>query len=81
MKKEVEGDGHVLWVHQLVLNPSTGEVEERLPVREITWFFANDGGWEVQVGAYAARPATKETVEGGESELQVKFWGWEFEER
>jgi regulation of enolase protein 1 (concanavalin A-like superfamily) len=58
-----QGDelGSGLWVYQIVDG-------ETVPLREVAWFFAEeDQGWEVEVGAYAAKPSS----EGGE--LVVSF--------
>lgn len=58
-----QGDelGSGLWVYQVVDG-------EKVPLREVTWFFAEeDEGWEVEVGVYVAKPAS----EGGE--LVVSF--------
>ncbi len=74
-----EGDelGTSLWVYELVLG-SDGQVEERRPLREVTWFFAEEDGWQLEVSAMAARPASKETVVGP-TELVVSFEGAEVE--
>lgn len=72
-----EGDelGKSLWVYYLVLD-ADGSVKERLPLREVNWFFASDGDEvRIQVGAFAARPERKEGV----GDLEVKFWGFEVE--
>ena len=68
-----EGDelGSSLWVYYLVLDAS-GEVAIRYPLREVNWVFAReDEDLQVAVGAYAARPASGEPVQG--EELQVFF--------
>lgn len=67
--------GSGLWVYQIVCGEDGKE--ERVPLREVTWFFADEeqGGWEVSVGAYAARPA----AEGGV--LEVEIGGFVVEER
>ncbi|RPD72934.1 hypothetical protein L226DRAFT_536776 [Lentinus tigrinus ALCF2SS1-7] len=72
-----EGDelGTSLWVYEVVQGPG-GEVERR-PLREVTWFFGDEEGWEVEVSAMAARPAKKESVVGGSEGLVVKFEGVE----
>ena len=68
--------GSGLWVYQIVCGED-GKETERVPLREVTWFFADEEqeGWEVSVGAYAARPAG----EGGE--LAVRIGAFEVEER
>lgn len=65
-----EGDelGSSLWVYQVVGGGNRDGEEALVPLRECCWFFAEEeGGWEVEVGAYAARPAG----EGGELEVRV----------
>jgi uncharacterized protein len=68
-----EGDelGTSLWVYELVLGHS-GEVEQRRPLREVCWFFADEEEWMLDVRAMAARPGKPE---GDEQELNVKFGG------
>lgn len=65
-KIEAERKGVGLWVYQIV---ETDGVDERLPVRELTWFFAEEEGWEIGVGAYVAR----ETEGDGRDEFEVEF--------
>ena len=74
-----EGDelGTSLWVYELVLG-NDGEVKERRPLREVTWFFAEEDGWKIEVSAMAARPASKDTVVGP-PELVVSFEGAELD--
>ncbi|KAL1604411.1 hypothetical protein SLS59_004209 [Nothophoma quercina] len=64
-----EGDvlGKSLWVYW-VLKGEDGK-EERIPLREVNWFFAEEEGWSIGVGGYVARP----TKDGGEGELDVEF--------
>lgn len=68
-----QGDelGSGLWVYQVVKGKDGKE--EKIPVREVTWFFADEEEWTLEVGAYAARPANK----GGD--LEVSFRSFEFE--
>ncbi|KAI0816702.1 hypothetical protein GGR55DRAFT_628256 [Xylaria sp. FL0064] len=61
-----EGDEHgrSLWIYQLVLDGSTGEVVERLALREVCWILADedeDGGegWVLDVSPLIARPEKK----------------------
>lgn len=79
VRREVDELGSSLWVYELVLGDS-GEVLERQPLREVTWFLAEEDGWEVSVSAMAARPAKKESVVGTK-ELAVKFEGAEVDVR
>ncbi|KAK1234843.1 hypothetical protein PQX77_001937 [Marasmius sp. AFHP31] len=69
-----EGDelGTSLWVYQIVKSKD-GSAEEREPLREITWFFAEEDGWSLDVRAMAARPA-KEGDVIGPKELVVEFF-------
>jgi hypothetical protein len=55
-----------LWVYQIV---KTGAVEEKLPLREMNWVFADEKDWELGVGAFMAR----ETKGEGRDELEVVF--------
>jgi regulation of enolase protein 1 (concanavalin A-like superfamily) len=63
-----EGDelGTSLWLYQIVDG-------ERVPLREITWVFAEEDKVTVRVAAMAARPAKAEDVVGEEKELVVEF--------
>ncbi|KAJ3733409.1 hypothetical protein DFJ43DRAFT_232037 [Lentinula guzmanii] len=71
VRRESDELGSSLWVYELVLGGS-GEILERHPLREVTWFFAEEEGWEVSVSAMAARPAKKEDVVG-RKELVAEF--------
>ncbi|KAH8099612.1 hypothetical protein BXZ70DRAFT_894838 [Cristinia sonorae] len=64
VRRESDENGKSLWVYWV-------DGEERVPVREVTWILAGEEEWDVTVGAYAARPASGEGVQGG---LEVKFW-------
>ena len=46
-------------------------VVKRTPLREVAWFFAVEEGWEVGVGAYAARPG--QACEEG-LKAEVRLW-------
>ncbi|KAH7018669.1 hypothetical protein B0J12DRAFT_746681 [Macrophomina phaseolina] len=72
VRRESDELGTSLWVYEVVGG------EER-PLRECTWWFAEeDDGWVVDVRAMAARPAEKESVVGAEG-LVVSFSGAEVE--
>jgi len=67
---EASGDelGHSIWVYQVV-------GEEKVPIREVCWVFGNElVEWDVNVAAYAARPA-----KGTKEELAVQFKGFTVE--
>lgn len=61
-RRERDELGKSLWVYAI-------DGEERRPLREVNWFFAEEEGWEVSVGAYVARP----TKEGGDEVLEAEF--------
>lgn len=71
VRRELDELGSSLWVYEIILG-SDGEVLNRHPLREVTWFFAEEEGWEVTVSAMAARPA-KEGDILGETNLTVEF--------
>ncbi|KAF5343262.1 hypothetical protein D9757_009447 [Collybiopsis confluens] len=71
VRREVDELGSSLWVYELIIG-NDGEVVDRQPLREVTWFFAEEDGWEINVSAMAARPAELESVLG-EEVLLVKF--------
>jgi len=71
VRRESDENGKSLWVYWI-------KDGERIPVREVAWFFAGEEDWDVGVGAMACRPASSE-VTGGES-LEVKFWDFELHE-
>ncbi|KAE9390524.1 hypothetical protein BT96DRAFT_1002205 [Gymnopus androsaceus JB14] len=73
VRREADELGSSLWVCELVLGKD-GDVLSRQPLREVTWFFAEEEGWEVAVSAMAARPAKEEDVEG-QKNLTVNFDG------
>jgi uncharacterized protein len=73
--RDHDQNGTGLWVYRLVLD-ETGKVKERIPVREVTWFFAEQDGWKVEAKAYAARPAKGEEV--GNEFLEVEIHNFEF---
>jgi regulation of enolase protein 1 (concanavalin A-like superfamily) len=66
-RREKDALGKSLWVYLVVKDGNGGE--ERRPLREVAWFFAEDEGWEVGVGGYVARP----TEEGGDQVLEAEF--------
>lgn len=72
VKREGDENGVSLWVYLV------GKGGERVPLREVAWFFADEDGWNVSVGAMACRPASSEVV-GGES-LEVKFWDFDLQQ-
>lgn len=67
-KREKDVLGKSLWVY-LIVKDSEGK-EEKRPLREVNWFFAEDEGWEVGVGAYVARPTEEE---GNDGLLEAEF--------
>lgn len=67
VQREKDQLGKSLWIYQ-VIRDSNGE-EERIPLRECNWVFAEEDGWEVGVGAYVAR----ETEGEGKDELTGHF--------
>ena len=67
VRRERDGLGQSLWVYWIVERDDGSE--ERVPLREVNWFFADEEGWRVGVGGYVARP----TKEGGEAGLDVEF--------
>jgi regulation of enolase protein 1 (concanavalin A-like superfamily) len=67
-KRERDDLGKSLWVYWIVKDEKGNEVE-RVPLREVNWFFAEDEEWQVGIGGYVARP----TKEGGDGKLDVEF--------
>lgn len=69
-----EGDelGSSLWLYQLLLGQD-GAVQQRVPLREVTWIFAEEEGWTVEVSAMACRPAKADVVPGQDKDLKVSF--------
>ncbi|KAI0755300.1 hypothetical protein C8Q80DRAFT_1266775 [Daedaleopsis nitida] len=78
VRRDTDEMGPSLWVYELVRGPD-GAVKERRPLREVTWFFGDEEGWEVEVSAMAARPAAGDDVAGESKELVVHFEGVEVE--
>lgn len=67
-RREQDALGKSLWIYWLVRDERGNEVERR-PLRELTWIFAQEDGWDLAVSGYVCRP----TKEGGEEELQAEF--------
>ena len=72
VRREGDENGKGLWVYWV-------REGERVPVREVAWFFADEEDWAISVGARACRPASSE-VTGGES-LVVRFWNFELQQQ
>ncbi|KAF2628830.1 hypothetical protein BU25DRAFT_409856 [Macroventuria anomochaeta] len=66
-RREKDVLGKSLWVYWIIKREDG--TEERIPLREVNWFFAEEEGWSVGVGGYVARP----TKDGGDEELGVEF--------
>ena len=66
-RREKDVLGKSLWVYWIVKTQDGGE--ERIPLREVNWFFAEEDGWSIGVGGYVARP----TTDGGDGELNAEF--------
>jgi hypothetical protein len=64
--------GSGLWIYELEYDEK-GQVTRRIPLREVTCFFAEEEGWYVSIGAMAARPAEKDQITSGPKELEVQF--------
>lgn len=70
-RRESDELGVSLWVYRLILDEE-GEEIERIPLREAPWFFADQEGWSIAAGVYAARPAEASVTNG--ERLKVRFW-------
>jgi len=70
VRREGDKNGKGLWVYWI-------KGEERVPLREIAWFFGEEEDWNISVGALVARPATAKDSNG--EDLEVKFWGFEID--
>ncbi|KAH7371657.1 hypothetical protein BKA66DRAFT_469242 [Pyrenochaeta sp. MPI-SDFR-AT-0127] len=63
---EAERVGKSLWVYQIIKGKEVdSKAEEKLPLRELNWVFAEEEGWEVGIGGFVAR----ETEGDGKDEL------------
>jgi uncharacterized protein len=65
--RERDENGRSIWVYQLILDPATGEVKERLALREVCWILADededDGrAWVLDVSPLVARPEKNATT-------------------
>ncbi|KAA8626130.1 hypothetical protein PtrSN002B_006721 [Pyrenophora tritici-repentis] len=67
-RRERDVLGKSLWIYWIVRDEAGKEVERR-PLREVTWFLAEEEGWSVSVAGYVCRP----TTEGGEEMLGAEF--------
>lgn len=63
---DVERKGMSLWVYWIVKEEGR---EERIPLRELNWVFAEEEGWSVGFGGFVAR----ETEGEGRDELEARF--------
>lgn len=70
LELERSGDelGTSLWIYKI----QKGASLDRLPLREVTWLFADENDAEIVVSAYAARPGKKEGNEGEELVVKVR---------
>ncbi|EEY15347.1 hypothetical protein D7B24_001693 [Verticillium nonalfalfae] len=59
--------GTSIWIYYA---PPGGK--ERVALREVGWFFADGADWDLEVAAFAARPAEKT-----DGKLEVEFSGFE----
>ncbi|KAI0405379.1 hypothetical protein F4802DRAFT_597211 [Xylaria palmicola] len=71
--REGDENGRSIWIYRLILDEATGEVVERIALREVCWILADedeDGGegWVLDVSPLVARPEKKATTP-----LSVKF--------
>lgn len=66
-RREKDQLGKSLWIYQV-------DGEERSPLRELNWVFADEEGWEVGVGGFVARPE-EEGPGGKEGILEAEFPG------
>ncbi|KAI8626810.1 hypothetical protein F5Y19DRAFT_190395 [Xylariaceae sp. FL1651] len=64
-----EGDEHgrSIWIYQLVVDGATGEVVERIPLREVCWILADEEegqgeAWVLDVSPLVARPEKNATA-------------------
>ncbi|KAI3336627.1 hypothetical protein HD806DRAFT_12579 [Xylariaceae sp. AK1471] len=62
--RESDKNGKSLWIYQLIIDESTGEVKERISLREICWILADedDGEWVLDISPLVARPETNATA-------------------
>ncbi|KAI1122686.1 hypothetical protein F5Y10DRAFT_253445 [Nemania abortiva] len=65
--RESDENGKSVWIYQLVLDEATGEVVERLALREVCWILADededDGrAWVLDVSPLVARPEKSATA-------------------
>lgn len=65
--REGDENGKSVWIYQLVLDAATGEVVERLALREVCWLLADedeeDGkAWVLDVSPLIARPEKNATA-------------------
>lgn len=77
-----EGDEHgkSVWIYQLLVDEATGEVREKIPLREICWIFADENDkdgeeWVLDVSPLIARPAktAKESLKVEFKEFKVQW--------
>lgn len=57
--RQGDENGYALWAYELLLD-GEGDVRGRYPLRECTWPLAGEEGKNVEIFAYAARPAKGE---------------------
>lgn len=66
LRREGIGRESTLWLYHIVDG-------KEIPVRQITWVFADEGGWNMRVAAMVGRPASAEGVLGQEKGLTIEF--------
>ncbi|KAI1368390.1 hypothetical protein F5Y08DRAFT_295677 [Xylaria arbuscula] len=63
-RREDDEHGRSIWIYQLILDKATGEVIERLPLREVCWILADEEneGEILDVSPLVARPERSATA-------------------
>jgi regulation of enolase protein 1 (concanavalin A-like superfamily) len=70
-RREQDALGKSLWLYWITKDEQGKEVE-KLPIREVTWAFADEEGWNVGIAGYVCRP-TKLSDTGDEELLEAEF--------
>ncbi|KAI0199617.1 hypothetical protein F4808DRAFT_432277 [Astrocystis sublimbata] len=66
-RREGDENGRSIWIYQLILDEATGEVAERIALREVCWILADEEedegkGWVLDVSPMVARPEKDATT-------------------
>jgi regulation of enolase protein 1 (concanavalin A-like superfamily) len=73
LRREQNELGTSLWIYQILLDQN-GQEQERIPLRECAWAFAEEDGVKLGIATYVARPADGEVSEILKVQFDKAWW-------